>query len=352
MISGKPRLARGLLALGLALGALPATPQEADLATGIRQVDEGDFEAALLTLDVEARRLAQEPGQSSALAQVYLYLGVAYLGLGQDTLARAKFRQALRHNPELRPQPAEFSAKVLRAFEAAHEARAEAVTLEKQARRKSGTAGLILLGVGGAAAAGVAASVVTKERENQAPTASASVSPQGQAIAGVTRLSFTGTASDPEGEPLSYAWSFGDNGSAFGPSVTHVYSRSGAFQATLLVRDGLTSTSAAAPITVGPLGGRWAVSGLESTGVREIRINHTGGGFMDGNLIGAGFTTILFGSVQDPRVVAFGGGTPSCQLNFRGEAASDLRSIAGDVQCEGASGCSCRGQRLPVRMTR
>ena len=58
------------------------------------------------------RRRARE------LAQGYLYLGIAYLELDQEGLARGKFALTLAHAPELRLDPSEFSPQVIRVFEA------------------------------------------------------------------------------------------------------------------------------------------------------------------------------------------------------------------------------------------
>jgi len=56
-------------------------------------------------------------------------------------------------------------------------------------------------------------------------------------------------SSDPEGDALTYLWSFGDGGTATGLSVTHTYVQDGAFTVKLTVRDpngleGTISTSA------------------------------------------------------------------------------------------------------------
>ncbi len=45
-------------------------------------------------------------------------------------------------------------------------------------------------------------------------------------------------SSDPDGDPLTFSWSFGDGGAATGPLVTHTYQNAGAFTATLNVSDG------------------------------------------------------------------------------------------------------------------
>jgi PKD repeat protein len=76
---------------------------------------------------------------------------------------------------------------------------------------------------------------------NQAPVANGGgpyAGFRGQAV------QFDGTAStDPDGDPLSHAWDFGDGATASGPSPTHVYESLGTFAVTLVVTDGLGGTA-------------------------------------------------------------------------------------------------------------
>ncbi|WP_322786261.1 ThuA domain-containing protein [Catelliglobosispora koreensis] len=72
--------------------------------------------------------------------------------------------------------------------------------------------------------------------ENAPPVVSASASP----VTGTHPLlvDFTGTATDPEGDlPLTYAWDFGDGGTAATLNATHTYTTPGTFTATLTVTD-------------------------------------------------------------------------------------------------------------------
>lgn len=117
---------RVFLAFGLAIGSAPSHAQQApsdpEVLKGIRQVDEGDYDAAILTLDAAARRLSRDPGRSQEVAQAYLHLGVAYLGKGHEASARAQFREALARVKDLNLTPDRFAPKVIEAFE---QARAE-----------------------------------------------------------------------------------------------------------------------------------------------------------------------------------------------------------------------------------
>jgi hypothetical protein len=142
------------LVLGVALMVAPPPLQgqssDAELAQGVRQVREGDFEGAVTTLEPVVRRLSGMPERSRELVQAYLNLGVAYVALDQPETARSRFKEALIRDRKLKLSPAEYSPKVLAVFEEA----------QREARRAGGggkggsRAPLIALGVG-AAAAGV-----------------------------------------------------------------------------------------------------------------------------------------------------------------------------------------------------
>lgn len=123
----KSRVLRVFLAVGLAMGGLPADAQQPavsdpDVLKGIRLVDEGDYDAAILTLDAAARRLSRDPARAPEAAQAYLHLGVAYLGKGHEASARAQFREAIARVKNLNLTPDRFAPKVIEAFE---QARAE-----------------------------------------------------------------------------------------------------------------------------------------------------------------------------------------------------------------------------------
>jgi hypothetical protein len=139
-----------LLALLAPAGAgaqAPPAPPDAELVRGVRQVQEGDFETAVLTLDAVVRRLQGIPARSRDLVEAYVHLGVAEVALDRRDSARGHFKSALALNRRLRLGSDRFSPKVLAVFE---EARGEA-----GAARGGGSSALpfLLAGVAGAAVA-------------------------------------------------------------------------------------------------------------------------------------------------------------------------------------------------------
>ncbi|MEM9092497.1 MAG: PQQ-dependent sugar dehydrogenase, partial [Cyanobacteria bacterium P01_F01_bin.53] len=68
-------------------------------------------------------------------------------------------------------------------------------------------------------------------------------------IAGPLTVKFTGSATDPENDPLEYLWNFGDGTTGTGVSVEHTYNTTGLYEATLEVSDPTNKTTSA-PIRV------------------------------------------------------------------------------------------------------
>lgn len=154
------------LTLGL-LGWSQAFAQaviDPEVARGIKQVEDGDFDLAILTLDAATRRLAEVAGQSKVLAQAYVYLGVAYLAKGHETAAKANFREALAQVSDLRLSPDKFPLRVIELFEKAR----EEVQVRKEApkpapsvasgspppAKRGGSKKALVIAAGAAAAAG------------------------------------------------------------------------------------------------------------------------------------------------------------------------------------------------------
>jgi hypothetical protein len=94
---------------------------DTDLANGVRQAQEGDFENAVVTLDGVVRRLSGQPSRAKDLARAYTYLSIAYLGLSQEQTAKAKFLEAWKADRDMSLSPREFPPRILEFFEKARE---------------------------------------------------------------------------------------------------------------------------------------------------------------------------------------------------------------------------------------
>ncbi|MFC5177990.1 PKD domain-containing protein [Nocardioides taihuensis] len=57
-------------------------------------------------------------------------------------------------------------------------------------------------------------------------------------------------SSDPDGDPLTYAWNFGDNSTGSGVSPSHTYAGAGTRNVTLTVSDGTTTSQSTQSVTV------------------------------------------------------------------------------------------------------
>ena len=82
-----------------------------------------------------------------------------------------------------------------------------------------------------------AASAYVLRASNQAPAITQATVSSEFATTGQS-LTFTGQATDPDGDPLRYTWNFGDNSTAVGAVATHAYSIPGRYVGLLTVTDG------------------------------------------------------------------------------------------------------------------
>ena len=83
---------------------------------------------------------------------------------------------------------------------------------------------------------------------NQPPVAQASATPSTGPTPLTVNFSSAGS-SDPEGQPLTYSWNFGDSTTSILANPSHTYSTPGPYQVRLTVSDGVNSTISS-PLTV------------------------------------------------------------------------------------------------------
>lgn len=155
------RVMAAVLVAVLIAGPLNAQATDPELATGMRQVSEGDFEGAVLTLDAAARRLAADGTRKAELIQAYVHLGIALVALDQRSAARDRFGLALALDPQLTLGPDRHSPKVIGVFEEARRAAAaetarvaETKASPAKPARGGGSSKAVWVGLGVAAVAG------------------------------------------------------------------------------------------------------------------------------------------------------------------------------------------------------
>jgi hypothetical protein len=178
---------RGIaFALLFCLAPVPARPQapaDPEIARGIKLVEDGDYDAAIVLLDSATRRLSAGGAPSRALGEAFLYLGVAYLAKGHEVTAKARFREALAQAGDLRLSAEKFAPKVMELFEAARvEAdRAKASpspgpspAAQRAAPEKKGGSkkGLLFGGLGVVAAGGAVAALAGGGGDSSSPSSS------------------------------------------------------------------------------------------------------------------------------------------------------------------------------------
>jgi hypothetical protein len=84
-------------------------------------------------------------------------------------------------------------------------------------------------------------------------------------------LTFDGRGSaDPDGDPLGFAWVFGDGATGAGPQPAHAYAATGVYGVGLTVTDGTLSSFAT---TTASIVGLFQARAFTSTGNRNIRLN-------------------------------------------------------------------------------
>jgi len=98
---------------------MDGSPSDPYFDRGLRQMSEGEYQEAVLTLEPVVRRL--QGGKIKEQARAEFYLGVAYLELNRQALAKERFGAALEHDPSLKPSSAAFSSKVMSFFGAVRE---------------------------------------------------------------------------------------------------------------------------------------------------------------------------------------------------------------------------------------
>ena len=182
-------------------------------------------------------------------------------------------------------------------------------------------------------AAGATAAYFTVRDTNQPPVAGqVGISPAGMGLAAATNFLFTASgASDPNDDPLSFTWDFGDGSTSTGRSAAHIYNVGGTFEVTLTVRDEKTSASATGNVTVRELTGSWR-GALSARFFITMNLSQAGP-VLSGLLLDTinGRATI-FGKVSSPRNVVIDYRIPGfTSTQWVGTVSDDINTITGTV---------------------
>jgi hypothetical protein len=196
----------------VALAAMPAfamqeagTP-ESGVATGVRQIEEGDYAGAVKSLEPAIARLRGDPARVRLLVQADIQLAIAQVALDHTMEAVQAFSEALTLDPNLRLDEERYSPKVIRALDTARE---QAVSRSGTPARKSSSGRKAALIVGGGVVAAGATVLAVRGGGKSAPVFSGARfgTPALDCANGSdnVRLPFTilVEASNPSGDPLS-----------------------------------------------------------------------------------------------------------------------------------------------------
>jgi hypothetical protein len=199
--------------------------------------------------------------------------------------------------------------------------------------------GAVVLGKGGGDSGSTPAAVSNVPP----PTATASVSPTGTGMANLTSYAFTAS-----GTAQLYEWNFGDNTTATGASVTHVYRAAGTYTVTLTGRSGGQSATATTTLTIArDMAGRWAgpfnnrntvitfnaaASGGRAAALRDLALSGSyADQFTSGPIAG-----ILSGAGVCPCELRFSITLPQTSFEFVGQRVDENR-IVGSYRGQGFS---------------
>jgi hypothetical protein len=217
--------------------------------------------------------------------------------------------------------------------------------------------------IGGAVLGGVGVGLLaSRTTPNHAPTLGGIEVKPAIALQETTRVSFYArNASDPDGDALTYVWSFGDATSAVGASVDHRFDSPGVFSVRLRVTDQkLQFAEATAPVTVKTLRGTWLgqrtppPSATSQAAPVRVTLELQQGLFT--MLWGTAFAesdsgrqsgTVLGGSISEPASVHLNiawvcpqeRSATSClpaTEDWSGDISSDFDSISGSATSDGA----------------
>jgi hypothetical protein len=130
-----------------------------------------------------------------------------------------------------------------------------------------GLSGLAIGGIVGGVAAGAAAVAAVSSGGdgpaaapvpvNNAPVASGVSASPGTVLLGADPVAFSAQVTDPENDPITFRWDFGDGNTSTEAAPRHTYAAAGTFTVRLTVSDGRSTATGQTSVTVFSLTGSW-----------------------------------------------------------------------------------------------
>ena len=195
----------------------------------------------------------------------------------------------------------------------------------------------LLIGLG-VVAVGAGVFLATR-KSDEAPTVSGvTVTPTGNAVMGATSVSFSAQASDPDGDPITYSWEFGDGSTGSGQTASHVYSAAGNFQAIVTATAKEKTARGTGNVNVRSLAGRWTgnLIGEFATFNTVVNLAHSGTTLSGNYVDGFGNSGTVTGRVSNPRAVTFTVNVPGfAPFTFTGNADDSGDRITGSANGSG-----------------
>jgi len=160
---------------------------------------------------------------------------------------------------------------------------------------------IILAGCGGNSSPAPSPTPTPQPQPNRAPTITSMTAAPAFGIAGVTQFNVSSSATDPDGDALTYTWEFADGNTRVGASVAYNYGNiHGAGDVRLTVSDGKGGTvSDTRPVTVGNLTGNWSGT-IDNTIQIRASFQQASNGSVTGTWSGSGGGALSVTGTLDP----------------------------------------------------
>lgn len=181
---------------------------------------------------------------------------------------------------------------------------------------------------------------------NRAPSVSATASPA-FGIHGLTTFTFVATATDPDSDALTFAWTVGDGSTATAASFTRVFTQGGSFTPSVTVSDGRggSASASASTITVGSASGTWRGTGPAALGTFTMTLTQENSGRVTGTYFDSTFGAGQLDAASTTNRIDAQGAIemrvkqgPFNDWTFRGQMDQTGRRITGGVFGSGFNG--------------